>query len=165
MDYEKSNGSFNSPLKPLEVARDRYEAVGLWWGKALLSHHFDLGSMPFYNNSDRIALAATEIDHMCDSISQREIIVEHVSTFASMIATMVRETHISRLQTSDKPVDILVDTAMQAGFSESLSWEQVARLFPFNSSTNIMPTTVTMATLGETGMPKIIWPLMELKLD
>src|SRR5688572_30006231 len=82
---EQSNDGLNS-LAPIETATNPYDAIGSWWGRAVLRHALNNGA------GDRLSPELTGL--VADtSVARRSGVEENIGGFARALAGLLIETN------------------------------------------------------------------------
>lgn len=134
-------------LKPVSEAADMHEAVGLWWGHAILNPAFDLGS-------ESIAVQSHQLQARNMAPLNRPFLEERIESFVEALSQISRKQgdEYSSISVDYLPDDNLVEAAQATGIPADFPY-----LFPLKAITLIEGGEVT-AKQGAGTEHKQIWP-------
>ena len=146
---EQSNDGLNS-LAPIETATNPYDAIGSWWGRAVLRHALNNGA------GDRLSPELTGL--VADtSVARRSGVEENIGGFARALAGLLIETNGRAVRVDYNADPLLLEAANRAGMpADNMT------TFPWYSSTIICPVhgggSVVIAKEGYGAPDAQIWP-------
>ena len=146
---EQPNDGLDS-LIPIETAINPYDAIGSWWGRAVLRHALNNGAVDRLP-TELMGLAAEA------SVARRSGIEENIGGFAQALAGLLIETNGRAVRVDYNADPLLLEAAERAGMpADNMT------TFPWHSSTIICPLlvgeSVVIAKEGY-GAPDVqIWP-------
>jgi hypothetical protein len=145
-------------LKPLDMADDAHEAVGIWWARSILSLSFEAPGRRSDRPEARALAREFEIRSRDAAIGVRPLLEQGIGGFSIAVTDLSRQQNAIEIRVDYKPAPLLLEAArLSLGYPDA--YPDDVDIFPYKATSLNLQDRV-LAGLGERPARQV-WPPLE----